>query len=502
MFHRPIYLLLACTLVTACAAEGDDADCSDGKCDVDQSCSDPKYGDGVCQTELSCAVPDIDCFRTFENDEAAAAWFAEVETTVAQGEGRPPRAVIPAANDPRFPKMRALLDKGWETMRKQVPVGKLGDARPGLVFIEDSSVNAFVFPESLEKKRASFAVMIHSALLDAPTTDDATLGLVMHELRHAVGLHVVEGVPERIQQFYLASDYDEPIGADQTNNADVREAVTLWRGLAVEVGSFSNAELAGLPFGGFNQRMLKSVLGVGVQNNPTGCASTKEQLTAIFTDIANSLDPISTAPQVDAAMTQRITTAYTAARDQCLAGFTGTYVEVAAELVGSTPEMVEAELTPEDKALVTGVHVIDAIAAVTADRRTKMRTIESAFETQLGSPWTAIRFYSEEENADDTSVIVLRGAGLEPTGLGTFFLDVLMSKPEADACRAVLETGAVPHYGVDLLDTHHANCWRTYHQQAFADSTARARMRAPTLGPVAPVRSPMPFATPKRYAMY
>jgi hypothetical protein len=502
MFHRPIYLLIACTLVTACAAEGDDADCSDGKCDVDQSCSDPKYGDGMCQTDLSCAVPDIDCFRTFDTDEAAAAWFADLETTVAQGEGRPARAVIPAANDARFPKMRALLDKGWETMRKQVPVGKLADARPGLVFIEDPTVNAFVMPETLDKQRASFVVMIHSALLETPTSDDATLGLVMHELEHAVGLHVVAGVPERIQQFYFASDDDEPIGADQKDNADVREAVTLWRGLAVEIGPFTNTELAGLPLGGFTQRMLKTVLAAGAQTNPTVCAQAKDQLNGIFIDITNGLDPISSAPHVDASYTTRINAAFAETRDKCLATFTASFVDVAAELAGVTPEMVEAELTAEDKALVTGKHVIDAIAAVVTDRRTKMRTIESAVETQLGSPWTAIRFYSEEENADDTSVVVLRGAGLQPTGLGTFFLDVLMSKPQADACNAVLATYAVPHYGVDLLDTHHSNCWRVYHQTAFADHTARARRFAPLRGQVTPVRSPMPFAMPKTYAMY
>src|SRR5262245_3099550 len=80
-------IFIACALLGACAAQADDIDCSDGKCDVDQSCSDPQYGDGVCQTNLSCAVPDIDCFRTFDNDADAAAWYTGMEAMVAQAEG-------------------------------------------------------------------------------------------------------------------------------------------------------------------------------------------------------------------------------------------------------------------------------------------------------------------------------------------------------------------------------------------------------------------------------
>ena len=55
---------IACS--TACVTtvgNGDDLDCSDGRCDtVDQTCTDTRYGDGVCQTQIDCQVPDIDCF--------------------------------------------------------------------------------------------------------------------------------------------------------------------------------------------------------------------------------------------------------------------------------------------------------------------------------------------------------------------------------------------------------------------------------------------------------
>jgi len=502
MLQRPTFLL-ACLVapLAACATEGDDVDCSDGKCDVDQSCSDARYGDGTCQTDLTCAVPDIDCFRTFDSDEAAAAWFTELEPRAAQAEGRPARKILDAT-DPHFPKMRALLDRGWEAMRHQVPVGKLGDQRPGLVFLVDESVNAFVFPEDLDQKRASFAVMIHSATLELPTSDDATLGLVMHELQHAVGLHVIAGTSEKVEKFYLAADY-EPIGVEEEDNSDVRAAVTQWRGGAAEVGPFSNEGLGGLPAaGGFFSRMFKTVIAAGVQSNPAGCAHTQDLIVAVGTEVGNSIDPISNAVTVDASFKSRITELLTAARDECLADFTASFVDVAAQIVGVTPDMIEAQLTPEDKALVTGKHVIDAIAAVSENRRAGMRAVEAGAESGLGAPWSLVRFYSTEENADENSVTVLRGAGLDPTGLATFFLEVLMPKPAADACNDLLATGAVPAYGADLLDTHHGNCWRVYHQHAFADHTARSRPRAPVVGPASPLRPKMPFAAPRQYAVY
>src|SRR4030095_8020432 len=104
------------------------------------------------------------------------------------------------------------------------------------------------------------------------TSDDANLGLIMHELQHAVGLHVVAGTAEKVEKFYLAADYDEPIGVEQKDNSDVREAVTAWRGGAAEVGPFSNEGLGGLPaLGGFLNRMFKTVLAAGMQSNPAGC---------------------------------------------------------------------------------------------------------------------------------------------------------------------------------------------------------------------------------------
>jgi hypothetical protein len=489
-------LFFACLAVSACADPGDDDDCTDGKCD--QTCADPQYGDGVCQTELSCAVPDIDCFRTFDDDEAAAAWFAELEPRVAESEGRPARKVL-SPDDPRFAPMRALLDRGWDVMKQARPVGDLAKHRPGLVLIEDAEVNAFVMPEDLDQQRASFAVVVHTQTLDTLTSDDATLGLVMHELQHAVGLHVVAGVKERIWTYYLAGPDREPLGKDQQDNPAAREAAEGWRALAAEIGPLSQAPLRGMPTRGLLFRVLRAVFQAGA-TNPDACAHTKQLFTEVNAAVDAATDPVSGAPSLPDAFGDRVDAAFTALRDECLVGFDTTFVQIVAELGGTTPDVIEASLSPEDKALIADKHVVDAIAALTAARRTKMRAIEDAAPAQLSVPWSAMRFYTEEEAADDVTVPVLRGAGLDPEGLGTFFLETLMSPAAADACRPVLASGAVPAYGNDLLDTHHGNCWRTFHVGAVAASNGRSTVRR--LGAPHPLRTTLPIPPVPDYATY
>jgi hypothetical protein len=184
---------------------------------------------------------------------------------------------------------------------------------------------------------------------------------------------------------------------------------------------------------------------------------------------------------VDAAFGSRVDAAFAALRDEC-APDAPSFVEVVAALAGVTPEQIDAQLTAADRALIANKHVVDAIAVLVIDRRAKLRAIEASAPDTLGAPWTAIRYFSEEEDADDVSVPVLRAAGLDPAGLGTFLVDVLLPPAGSTACKDLLARGEIPHYGVDLTDTHHATCWRGFHIDQLATTgakPARRRLLAP-----------------------
>jgi Peptidase family M48 len=477
---RATYFVFLLPVFAACADTGDDdATCTGGKCDgVDQSCSDKRYGDGVCDTSLDCAVPDIDCFVTFDDDAKAATWWGEFEAVHAAQESRPARSAI-ATTDPRFAKAKALVEQGWAAFRVQRPVGKLGDLQPSLVVVDDPTVNAFVAPD-LHSERAGFAIMVQTGLIDSAASDDSKLGVMMHELQHAIGLHVIGKVAQDIQRFYIA-DYDEPIGRFESDSAEARAAGTAWRESSSLVGGYSSSGLGGYPMLGSPLYMILSrVINEGVQANPTACANAQALLDQVTAGFKAGYDPISSA--IDGDLTASIDQALTALRDECVPSYPKTFIQVAAEVFGQTPEQLQADLSPDELALVTDHHVVDAISGVTAYLRGQMRDVEAKFEKDH-APWSTLRYFSTEEDADDTSVLVLRGTKFQPAAIGDFFLSLLPGD-KATQCEGMVDAREVPPYGVDLSDQHHGTCWRAYHVNAFEDYEMGQATSSPRLQPL------------------
>ena len=113
-----------------------------------------------------------------------------------------------------------------------------------------------------------------------------------------------------------------------------------------------------------------------------------------------------------------------------------------------------------------------------------------------------LRFYSTEENADDVSVLVLRAAGLQPNGTADFMVSML-DEDHQIACYRSIDHNEVPAYGVNLLDDHHAPCWRAYHMNQLADATASQRraVRPSRTELQLPPRLPLP-KRPKDWVVY
>lgn len=494
---------LAATLlvVSACGVEGGgpDPECEGGKCDgagVDQTCNDPRYGDGVCQLQLGCSVPDIDCFQTFTDDTAAATWYATQEGWVSKAKGKPaPRTILPPT-DPRYAQVHKLLDKGWDAFKTHRPVGKLADKQPAVVIVDDPEPNAYCISDE-PGKLSAFTVVVQSGLLAVDATDDSRLGVMLHELQHAVGLHLIGDTIQRITKYYAATNTTEPIGREQTDDAAVRAAMAGWRQGASQVGVYSAAELGGLPFTGELNELLSAVVSSGQQNNPAGCAAPVQALNQLVNDLGAAADPLSGAIPVDATVAARSDAALVAIRDQCLPGLAYSFVQIVALLHNTTPEAVAAQMTPDDLALVSNRHVIDAIAALTMDRRAQMRVLEASLP--YGNPWSNARYFSQEEDADDVSLFVLRAAGFAPTALGDFFVSVLSSSSAAvgQRCKAIVDGGQRAPYGVDLTDPHHAVCFRAAHLHQLARALGgSSQLATTTVTPIAVPETPASRAMP------
>jgi hypothetical protein len=457
---------LGLALLAGCLTDDDDDD--DDTSDGTSICESPQYGDGTCNADLDCDAPDIDCFRTFSSQEEVESWYAAFEELLAAEELRPPRAIIPST-DPRFIRMRGLLDQGWDAYRERFPLADLADESPGLVLLEDASINAFVISD-LESGRSALAVMVHSAVLDAGVPDDEMLGLVMHELAHAVRLHLIAGGKDAVRRFYsVEPGAAEPLGFEQDEDPIARRHGGAWRAAAEEAGPYSSAELGGLPFLRTPvSRILASVLNPFAEENAGVCAAPMAALGQLGDDLLAQLGPLDGALTLDPAdgWRTRADTVLAGLRDTCMATYEGTFVEAAAELSGVSPEALRAALDESDLALVEGVHLVDAVAALIADRRSRMRAAEQAFTAETARPWSALRYFSYEEDADDTTVPVLREMGRQPAANGDFLIRALGDR--GSLCRDVLDTGDTPPYGADLHDEHHATCWRAFHARQLA----------------------------------
>jgi hypothetical protein len=461
--------LIVWLVVAGCAGDpvDDGGDCEGGKCDgpADQSCADPRYGDGTCQTELSCAVPDIDCFRTFADDTEAASWMERVEVVLEQTEGHTRRKVIPVT-DPRYPAVRALVDRGWEAFRKQRPVGLLGNSRPALAIVEDAAPNAAAGQDP-ETGKSAFAVIINTSLISLQTSESARLGLIMHELQHAIGLHKIGDTEKKIRRYYIAKGITEPIGKQQADDPVARTHAEMWVELAGKVGIWSTAALGGLPTTG----ELKNLFLFGFQNaraaNPNGCDQSAIAFNALNEALGAATDPLDgSITMPPGTLASRASIAITDLQT-CFASFNYGFVQVYAAHRNITISQAEASLSAEDRALVAGKPFFRALVDLIGARRAAMRNVEAAFTGATGASWSQLRYFSYEEDADDVSVPVLRAAGLDPAGLGDF-LFAAVDDATRERCGELLALGLTPPYGLNLPDDHHAPCWRIAHIEQLA----------------------------------
>ncbi|HEU0032006.1 MAG TPA: hypothetical protein VFQ53_15340 [Kofleriaceae bacterium] len=460
--------LLLASLASGCVtADGDDQDCFGGKCDGGKDVCEVehRYGNGTC--DVDCTQADIDCFTMFDDQASAETWFAGFEQTQAMQENREPRKLI-ASTDPRFVHMQELLEQGWQSYRRNMPVGRL-EKTPALIVIDDASVNAFVALDRPTMK-IPWAVMVQTGALETGQPDYAILGVVMHELTHAVKLHVMPGVGDKIRIHYqLTGDGPEPFGYQMKDDPRAREAITAWRDLGEEAGSVAYAELNGMPVpGSLLSTMLTATLATA---DPAKCASTVTRVDALNVFLAEHTNPLTSmlvlASPEDRTQLDSLTKAFlTELRDVCLAGSTLDLFQMMAEQFSVTPEEIAAEFPVSEQQSVAGKHVIDQITILAADRHCRMRDIAILLQQDTGRDISTLRYFSTEEAADDASVPVLLDMGLPGDGVGVFFTSLL---PESGRvpCQQLLDAGTNPPYG-DLVDEHHGTCWRTAHVKALA----------------------------------
>ncbi len=465
--------VLALAVVTACGGE--------------EECEDPTYGNGTCDLAGACGTVDIDCLTTFETQADAQAWFAELEGLLAQQEGRSPRPLIPAT-DPRFAPIRAMLDQGWEGYRATHTLYELAEHTPQLVIVDSTALGlaAFVAPDHrTQLKTAALAVMVETDLIERSPTDEELLSIMMHELEHAVGLHVIPGRKQTFVKAYVATP-DEPFGFEQPENPIAREHLDDWMALAEDVGYLSDQVLSGMPLAGSTvYQTLERAITVQQPANPGGCMAPLSAVNALYTQVGGNIDELTGGVSLNDP-NMAVLNAFTRLRNECFTSFPHDFIAFHAMVTGATEASIIANLTPQELASIDNVNFVQGMFNYTGSRRFHMREVEASFQAMTGQPWKQLRYFSTEEAADDSSVSTMVQIGREPRALGTGLLKVLYSPAAQTACNAEIAAGTTPHYGENLLDDHHSTCWRAFHTGALADAGVFAARRSPAADAAGP----------------
>lgn len=451
--------------MTACVVdEGDDAlQGGNGKADGNNVCDVPQYGDGACHIDLACDVPDIDCFVTFDTDAAAAAWLPDI------GRGNEL-----TESDARFVRARKLLDQAWAMYQKYVPVGtKLAEKRLALVVTDSTVANAFVMPD-LDGMRGGFVVNVEGGLVAADQTDEMVLGTMLHELKHLTGLHWLPEIDEKIEKHYVSPVGNELIGARQMNNTKVETHMETWQGHALVAGDWSDARLGGVPLGGD----MQSLMSLALQN--AECASQATAVNAAYDKMIAALSPVDDSILPTGTGVAELRTAFDAFEACWTFDDRPSLQDVA---VGY--EWTFDYLTPEEK-MKAALPAPTAIRQIVEGRRALMRATETKYTSELVQPWSTARYFTYEEQADDTSMQVLVRERLDATAANEFFLSALGER--RGACEKAVADGNVP-YGIALSDTHHGTCWRYAHGLQIIEATMMSTMARET-SPIVEAREP------------
>ena len=463
-------------------------------------CEDARYGNGTCELEPICGVTDIDCFTTFPDDTAAEAWYQALN----------PQAGLIPQTDPRYIRLRSLLDRGWIAYQATNDVGDLADVTPSLVIVESPAFNAFVIAEGASGSRKSvLSVQFFTGLLTLQPTDEELLAVIMHELEHAIGLHPFPEIKAALWKYYQATP-GEPLGFLQPDDPIVRQHVQQWRALAADTGHFIDEELAGMPYqdGSFYETFLFTIRFM-LSANPTGCQANALELENVLEGVQQRYVALDQSLAVENTNAKSlIDTALAHFRDQCMAG-TQDYAAFHAEAHKLDLAQYRASLSAADRMLIDGKPFVNGMYALVNDRRAKMRAVEASFTAMTGLPWSRARYFTTEEAADDSLIAVFENMGLDPAA-GARILPKLMgpTSPSLPVCFDLLDAGEAPPYGENLLDDHHAGCWRAHNIAAlaasdhhYANNGRDVSLQAPVTPPWT-VHVPMPKYEPPFEIMY
>lgn len=375
-----------------------------------------------------------------------------------------PSPPILAAADARYDRIQSQISIAWKGFQALYPNLVAADVPPPQLMIYDvPEADGHAAGYDLQEKLTPLYFVASTGLLSFDVSEDESLGFVIHELAHLVFQHSTPGEKEKIEKCYRVTNSLEPLGETQIADSVVTQYVREWTRLSGLMGPYALPELKGLPVGWLRTGYLSSTL-----SNELSSAAQKETTPGLCKEAQDAYARF--LEQYNAIVSPRdysLLAPSTAERMQLAQSVQSTQEKIRACLNGPTPDLttwwpVEGDFAASDRQIFAAQPTLaQAIEALTQAKQSEMSQLESSYTV------SSLRCYTVEEQADDVSVRILYHMGRQdPAAIGEMILKAMLSKDEQKACRELIQSGAVPHYGI-LADDHHSPCYRLYHARAF-----------------------------------
>jgi hypothetical protein len=392
------------------------------------------------------------------------------------------------ANVPAPDSIVQIVARQFAAYQELYPEHTAGMTAPPFVLMVDStSPNAFAITDPTKDKTYPWVFMIQTGLLTAPeivATPGALESTIAHELGHLI-LKNLFG--KENYAFYRAGSAGTgekgQFGFAQQSDANIKAAYQTYQAASARMGQIYAKPLGNFPFHlGHNPdpayasylKLMAQALGASGVTPSAACAISDDdgsKLQAIVDGHLNKSDltlPLGS-DDVAASVLAADWEVQTKACFDSLEGSMADLVAAGRQLLatqGSAPDAIDAvfpALDDADKAAdaaVTSAKTGDHFFALAQARRAAMAKVVESQDL----PYASLRFFSEEEEADDASVRIVTHLGGKVEMLLNPYSPTYRSE-----CKALLAAGKGPEYG-GFVDAHHALCWRYQHINDFASA--------------------------------
>lgn len=394
-------------------------------------------------------------YKVFSDRAAAIAWFQGVQDRGDNGlENDKP---VPAT-DGRYADIDKKVDEVWKGFLSEFPQNTDGVPTPIVILIESPKPGAYaVFDPELGLAPNVFMIQTPTLALE----EDAVRGVIAHELAHHVLKHKWPGKEDEIEKWYDAtSTVKDGLGFQQANDSGVKTTGKRAQIYGLSTGDYPLAQWNGAtrPSGSLDD--FVGYLHVKAKaTNAAACADSDAAYIALldFTDPLRDRATSTLEPTPDElTKIDTLSKDYIQKETTCASVVKGSFFALVGEALGISE--AEARSSASDAEL-------EANDAASSPFDALVRLTKKYDDYLVTTDLKNVRYYSFEEQADDTSIGVLKALGFASDGITKYLRQGALDETGRARCNSFQENE--PPYGI-ISDPHHSTCWRIWHTQKMA----------------------------------